>query len=64
MVAQERSNTMENFSMEDVKELLFNQTLAAYQEKKNMLAYIKQLEDRVKELEDSKTETKNNLTEV
>jgi len=62
MVAQERSNMMENFSMDDVKELLFNQTISAYQEKKSMIAYIKQLEEKIKGLEEE--EKTSGLTEV
>jgi len=44
---------MNEFNMEDVKELLFSQTMAAYNEKKQMQAYIAQLETKVKEFEDS-----------
>ena len=42
---------MGEFTIEDVKELLFNQILSAYNEKKGMTNYIKQLEDKIKELE-------------
>ena len=42
---------MDDFNMEDVKELLFNQTIASYQERKGMVKYIKQLEEKIKSLE-------------
>ena len=43
---------MDNFSIEDVKEILFTQTLAAYNEKKGMISYIKQLEEENKALKE------------
>ena len=48
---------MNEFSMEDVKEMLFSQALNAYQEKKQMTAYIQQLEAKIKELEEDKPKT-------
>ncbi len=49
---------MNEFNMEDVKEILFNQTLAAYNEKKGMISYIKQLEEKIKELEENEPKLK------
>ena len=43
---------MNDFSIEDVKEILFSQTLAAYQEKKSMMNYIKQLEEEITSLKE------------
>jgi len=43
---------MNDFNMEDVKELVFGQVLAAYQEKKGMMNYIKQLEEENKALKE------------
>ena len=43
---------MAEFSMEDVKELVFTTTMNAYSERKQLVTYIAQLEARVKELVD------------
>ena len=40
--------------MEDVKEILFNQTMASYTKEKQLVAYIKQLEEQLKEVREVK----------
>ena len=47
---------MEEFSMEDVKEIVFNGILTAYNEKKQLIAHIKGLEEQIKSLEPKKVE--------
>ena len=42
---------MNEFSMEDVKEIVFNAIIAAYTEKKQMIAHIQTLEEKIKNLE-------------
>ena len=42
---------MNEFDMTDVKEIVFSGVMTAYNEKKQLQAYIKQLEEKVKELE-------------
>lgn len=43
---------MNDFTLEDVKEILWSQTISAYTEKKGMVQYIKQLEEKIKKFED------------
>ena len=52
--AQEKRMSQQEgqFGMDDVKEMVFAQTLAAYNEKKQILNYVSQLEERIKELEE------------
>ena len=47
----------EGFNMDDVKELLFSQTMAAYSKEKQYQTYIQQLEARIKELENAESNT-------
>ncbi len=42
---------MDEFSMEDVKEIVFNGILTAYNEKKQLIAHIRKLEEQLKKLE-------------
>ena len=42
---------MNEFSMEDVKEIVFSGIMTAYNERKQLQAYIKQLEEKIKGLE-------------
>lgn len=47
---------MDQFSMDDVKELLFKQTMNSYNTEKQLINYIKQLETKLKELEEKNKE--------
>lgn len=43
---------MNEFTMDDVKELIFKVQMSTYNSEKQYVSYIKQLEGKVKELED------------